>query len=944
MTSELELLIGNDYKKLDKYNEDIREDIDRRLLHIIKVVNLDKNLTREIYKTIIKYNGKSGLKIVERLNNAVYRLENKNAVVEISKILSLDEIVNTVGRYGEEAAPEIAEWLGEATISLRDKDAVIEISKILSLDEIVNTVGRYKTEAKEIAYGLGGSAFYLRDKDAVIEIGRTVEKYRKRAAPEIAKDLKNSAELLKDKDAVIEISKILSLDEIVNTVGRYGEEAAPEIAHWLWAAALYLRDKDAVVEISRIVGKYGEEAAPEIAECLKNAVYKLRDKDAVIEISKILSLDEIVNTVGRYKKGAKTIAHWICETALSLKDKDAVIRASRTVGRYGEEAAPEIATLLGSVAYNLKDKDVVVEISKILSLDEIVNTVGRYGEEAAPEIATLLGSVAYNLKDKDVVVEISKILSLDEIVNTIRRYEGESEEIAYWLGSAAYELRDKDAVVEISKTIKRYGEKTALEIATLLGSAAFHFRDKNTVIDISKILSLDEIVNTIGKYGEEVAPKIAYWLGEAIISLKDKDAVVEISKTIKRYGEKTALEIATLLGSAAFHFRDKDKMLRACRLIDIGEREFTRHVELNDLENVLNEGLDRLVEDKPTLNAVLTYNLSKKELPKPDENNIKDYEHVIMSHLNDKYGVKRPLNLSQIMLFYSIPAEQRNEMTDYINSSEEKTPIFYSMNGINNDNDSIKYSKEELKQYSVISVIGSKNKQIETEAKRIIGDLVGDKKVNQGNSAFYSDYKAKLSEIIGLVRNKDYDGAYEVLFGLNDENISDVLNASNYRDYDSPDNSVIKAVESKNPFDYDSKVQMACVYLPNPRKNGISEYCEDDNIILIRYDIGGESLGSAICYKEDDKFLVDSVEGHRRFRKTKIYDIVYEDLLMRAKEYGAKEVLFGLDALNETAKGFTEHLSKKTASKTKIDMRLNTKAYLETCKGSKAYSVVVPQN
>ncbi len=905
MTSELELLIGNDYKKLDKYNEDIREDIDHRLLHIIKVVNLDKNLTKEIYKTIIKYNGKSGLKIVECLNNAVYRLENKNAVVEISRILSLDEIVNTVGKYGEEAAPEIAEWLGEATISLKNKDAVVEISRILSLDEIVNTVGRYKTEAKEIAYGLGGIAFYLRDKNAVVEIRRTVEKYRKRAAPEIAKDLENSAERLKDKDAVVEISRILSLDEIVNTVGKYGEEAAPEIAHWLWTAALYLRDKDAVIKISRIVGKYGEEAAPEIAECLKNAAYKLDDKGAVVKINgnkinNIFSLDEIVNTVGRYKKGAKTIAHWLCKTAIALKDKDAVIRVNRTVGKYGEEAAPEIAMVLGSVAHNLKDKDAVVEISRILSLDEIVNTV--------------------------------------------RRYEREAEEIAYWLGSAVYRLRDKDAIIEISKTIKRYEEKTALEITALLGSAAFELKDKDTVVEISRILSLDEVVNTVGKYGEKAAPEIAYWLGKATISLKNKDAVVEISRIVGKYGEETAPNIAKLLANTAFNFRDKDKIFRACRLMDIGEREFTQHIELNDLENFLNEGLDRIVKDKPTLNALLTYNSSKNELPKPDESNIDNYRSVVMSYLNNKYRIKRPLNLSQIMLFYSIPSEQRNEMTDYINSSEEKNPIFYSMNGVNNDNDSIKYSKEELKQYSVISVIGSKNKQIETEAKRVIGDLVGDKKINQGNSAFYSNYKTKLSEIIGLVRNKDYDGAYEVLFGLNDENISDVLNASNYRDYDSPDNSVIKAVESKNPFDYDSKVQMACVYLPNPRKNGISEYCEDDNIILVRYDIGGESLGSAICYKEDDKFLVDSVEGHRRFRKSKIYDIVYDDLLMRAKEYGAKEVLFGLDALNETAKGFTAHLSKKTTSKTKIDMRLNTKAYLETCKGSKAYSVVISHN
>jgi hypothetical protein len=465
---------------------------------------------------------------------------------------------------------------------------------------------------------------------------------------------------------------------------------------------------------------------------------------------------------------------------------------------------------------------------------------------------------------------------------------------------------DENSTKEIYKTIINYNGTSGLKIAHWLECAALVSRNKDAVINMSRILSLDEIVKTVGKYGEETASEIAEWIG-----------------------------------SAAFHFRDKNKMLRACRLIDIGEREFTRHIESNGLENVLNEGLDRLVKDKSTLNAVLTYNLSKNELPKPNESNIDNYGSVVMSYLNDKYGVKKPLNLSQTVLFYSISSEKRNEMTNYINSSEEKNPIFYSMNGINDDNDRIRYSKEELKKYSVISVIGSRNKETEAGARRIVKELVGEKTVNRGKSAFYSTYRAKLPEIIGLVKNRDYGKAYEVLSNLNNENISDVLNSSNYRDYGSIGNGVIRAVESKNPLDYNKNIQMACVYLPGAAEEGISEYCRDDNVILVKYEIGGESLGSAICYKEDDKFLVDSVEGHRRFRKTKIYDIVYEDLLMRAKEYGAKEVLFGLDALNETPTDFNKHLSGKHLSKIKVKMALNTEAYLETDTKSMAYSVMI---
>ena len=50
-----------------------------------------------------------------------------------------------------------------------------------------------------------------------------------------------------------------------------------------------------------------------------------------------------------------------------------------------------------------------------------------------------------------------------------------------------------------------------------------------------------------------------------------------------------------------------------------------------------------------------------------------------------------------------------------------------------------------------------------------------------------------------------------------------------------------------------------------------------------------KTLGSAICYMEKDKFLVDSVEGHRTFRKPQIFNAVYQDLVDRAREKGAKK-------------------------------------------------------
>jgi hypothetical protein len=126
---------------------------------------------------------------------------------------------------------------------------------------------------------------------------------------------------------------------------------------------------------------------------------------------------------------------------------------------------------------------------------------------------------------------------------------------------------------------------------------------------------------------------------------------------------------------------------------------------------------------------------------------------------------------------------------------------------------------------------------------------------------------------------------------------------------------------------------MACVYLPSgARSEEILKYCKDDNFILVRYDVGNQTLGSAICYMKDNIFLVDSVEGHRRFRNPKIFEIVYNDLIERAREKKAKMVVFNINVYNETPRKFIEYLSRKNLPKERIEMRLDTDAYLEAKK------------
>lgn len=80
---------------------------------------------------------------------------------------------------------------------------------------------------------------------------------------------------------------------------------------------------------------------------------------------------------------------------------------------------------------------------------------------------------------------------------------------------------------------------------------------------------------------------------------------------------------------------------------------------------------------------------------------------------------------------------------------------------------------------------------------------------------------------------------------------------------------------------------------------------------------------------EDGTFLVDSVEGHRTFRKSRIFDAVHRDLIERAKEKGAKRILFSDGGTNETPKEFMEYLGRLGLKKGEIKMKLDAEGYLE---------------
>jgi hypothetical protein len=80
---------------------------------------------------------------------------------------------------------------------------------------------------------------------------------------------------------------------------------------------------------------------------------------------------------------------------------------------------------------------------------------------------------------------------------------------------------------------------------------------------------------------------------------------------------------------------------------------------------------------------------------------------------------------------------------------------------------------------------------------------------------------------------------------------------------------------------------------------------------------------------ENGIFLVDSVEGHRTFRKPKIFEIVYTDLIERAKDKGASMVIFNKSASNKTSTEFLDYLKTKNLPEETVNMKLDTAGYLE---------------
>ena len=570
---------------------------------------------------------------------------------------------------------------------------------------------------------------------------------------------------------------------------------------------------------------------------------------------------------------------------------------------------------------------------KTASTDSLSRATRKIIEKLAkkdPKAASSLSGIELFTKSEEAALQSAKAISRYDV--DAARY------IASGLKDIAKKTEDKDAVIGVAKAISRYDGNAARDIALGLSRVALNTENKNKIINAARMMSLDEILNAGIKTGFEELTQLAAYI-------EDKDAVIGAAKAISRYDGDAARDITSGLKDIAM-YGDGKSIRIACRIVDLVGADALDLIGAEDFVKIRKKKFEDLIDDKESFDAVAAYIKSGFGLPAPNKSNITSYKEIASNYLSKKYGINKSLNTNQILMLFSVNKDEREGLSDLINASSETNLKMYSISA--EETKRLEVDRGRLPYLSIIAVTGSRDDDLDNEAYELLSKIVGEKAIRKARNEFKSHYRLKLPEIAAYLKEGKIDGAINSLKATKNESIEDVLECADYRDVGfTRGKAVLSAVESNNPLDYDSRTQIACVYLPRGYDEGIYNYCrdyyskdKDSGFILVRYNIGEKALGSAICYMEKDKFLVDSVEGHRTFRKPQIFQAVYQDLVDRAREKGAKRVIFSEEGINETPKKFIEFLEGLGLKRDRVKMKLNTEGYLEAEKsGVNRYTV-----
>ena len=417
------------------------------------------------------------------------------------------------------------------------------------------------------------------------------------------------------------------------------------------------------------------------------------------------------------------------------------------------------------------------------------------------------------------------------------------------------------------------------------------------------------------------------------------------------YDISAVKERGKLLETASWAVDDEgmQRLIRLLSSMDNGlVSEFASHFDFSkasrsNMSRLISGGFDRMITDQKSLTAVMNYLTSPVKIPPPTAETVEKYDYMgaVFGALAAQ-GIL--LNSSQASVLMDSKVGAGIDLIKMIRDGAERDVRYYSLYS-GEDISSLNLSRADMERYALSALYRSKTRERDAQAVDILCSIVGAGTVARARSDIQEARPELIGPMSSILRDISIGESEKVsrclglLMKTGSEAVAAVAGAANYMGVPAG-MAQVRAAESKNPLDYDGRIQYACVYFPEAAQNGILEYCRDRNIVLVKYGTAEVARASAICYMERDIFLVDSVEGDNSMKKNAVFNIIYRDLEHRAASHGASMLLFNASGqFNIMPNKFNKYLSYSGLKRITVPMELKTSSYIEAKSPVEAFAV-----
>ncbi len=586
----------------------------------------------------------------------------------------------------------------------------------------------------------------------------------------------------------------------------------------------------------------------------------------------------------------------------------------------------------------------------VFSNEEVQNMLNLYNDKNAEQIADSLTNCALRPGLDKKLFDVLGLLSRKEVAEKINSlYDDLSSALLYQLLnslSPSKELLDEKLLASL--------DKTARQNKALFEASGSYFIDivdispsRSTINSFCALLSSKEIIKLSNHYNKWYSYHLITNIvnearthgiksAEKLAALLNDDRVFDAVHAL--YAKDESGQIEDLVDSLS-RLRSKKRIDKALDLWDrlVSSKEMLEAYKGNNvffLHHFVSSCNPDLITDVDKLKISISYLSSvyyNTALPKPSRKNIGNYLELTNKHLESKFGLKDKLtNLDELMAFFSfLKKDEQSRLVDLINKSERKNQSFYSAS----KKFALNCPKESVKEY-VVNLLLSPEKAQDSGFSQ---NIVQEETIDRARKELYAD-ASRVSALERSINLQGYDSAFEAIREIDSGLINDVLALEKFYDNGPKKGLFIKAVESNNPLDFNDNDMNACVFPPFMAKSEtILKYCADNRFLLVRYEFQGKPSAAAICYREKDAIVVDSVEGCKEIRKEENIRLIYSDLIDRAKNYGVARIIFNRDVQNKTPQEFIDYVKKKNLQTYTSTFALDTDAYIESHKELNGY-------